>query len=196
VLPVSVAEKVGTVPETGFDFASNKVMVIVEVVIPSATIELVPEIVDVTAEIAPTLKTTVPPVKLTGEVKVSVLVSALVEASVQVEIPVVALELEQVPSVFPAPVFVALKVGTIPPTAMCEASLSVIVIVEVELPSAVTGVVPVIEEFPATTAVGANTTVPPLIESGEVSESVLVSAVEEARVQVEVPPTLVAEHAP
>ena len=96
----------------------------------------------------------------------------------------------------PEPVFVALKVGTIPPTATCAVSFSVIVTVEVETPSAVTGLLPVIDEFAATTAVGAKTTVPPVIERGEVKDRVFVSAVEEAKVQVDVPLAFDAEQAP
>ncbi len=44
---MSVAPKVGVVPEIGFEFASNKVMLTVEVATPSATTGVVPEIEEV-----------------------------------------------------------------------------------------------------------------------------------------------------
>jgi hypothetical protein len=50
------------------------------------------------------------------------------------------------------------------------------VIVETATPFATTGVVPLMLEFATTAAEGANTTVPPVMEIGEVNESVFVSA--------------------
>ena len=97
MLPVFVAEKVGITPETGFECASSKVMVIAEVLVPSAVILETPVIVEVVAEGEPELKVTTFPVTLTGELKVRVFASASVDVNVQVETPVVALETEQVP---------------------------------------------------------------------------------------------------
>lgn len=56
----------------------------------------VPVMVEVSAEGAPGLKITLPPTLLTGELKVRVFVSALVDVRVQVARPE-ALVLEQVP---------------------------------------------------------------------------------------------------
>ena len=95
VVPVSVAVKVGTVAETGFPYASFRVIVTVEVATPSAVLA-VPVMVEVVVEAAPPVKTTVPPVAVTGEEMESVLVSAWVDLSVQVEEPV-ALVAEQAP---------------------------------------------------------------------------------------------------
>ena len=61
-------------------------IVIVELAAPSARTEPVPVIVE-GFPAGPAVNTTVPPVKLTGDVKAKVLVSALVEVKVQVETP-------------------------------------------------------------------------------------------------------------
>ena len=58
------------------------------------------------------------------------------------------------------------------------------------MPSAVTGPVPVMEEVLADTAPAVKLTVPPLMETGLVSESVLVSAVLDFNVQLETPAPL------
>jgi hypothetical protein len=96
VLLVSVAENVGIVPEIGTLPASFNVIVMVEVVKPSAVMDEVPVIVECAVEAAPATKTTVPPVIATGVTNESVFVSGCVEASVQVETPE-AFELEHVP---------------------------------------------------------------------------------------------------
>ena len=70
------------------------------------------------------------------------------------------------------------------------------VTVEVATPLAITGPVPTMLEFAATTGPGAKTTVPPVRLTGLVSESVLVSAVVEERVHVEIPLELLLEQAP
>ncbi len=95
-VPVLVAVKAGVLPETGFEFASNKVIVIVAVEVPLATTGP-PEatMVEVTAEAAPAANTMVLPVTA-GLAKDTVLVSALVEAKVQVDTPL-AFEALQVP---------------------------------------------------------------------------------------------------
>jgi hypothetical protein len=97
VPPVSVALKVGIVPETPLDCASRSVIVTVEVADPLATTFVVPVIVEVDAEMAPATKLTVPSGLLIGELIESVLVPTRVEVKVQVEIPVVGLELVHVP---------------------------------------------------------------------------------------------------
>lgn len=91
---------------------------------------------------------------------------------------------------------VAEKVGVTPETGAFEASFSVIVTVEVAMPLATTGLVPVIDEFASTTVTGEKITVPSLFEKGETSESVFVSAVFDFRVQVEIPLTPLKEQKP
>ena len=117
VLPVSVAEKVGTTPELALLFTSFRVIVTVDVAVPSALTGPEAVIVEVAADAPAELKTTVPPVRTTGVASESVLVSAWVDLSVQVEIPEV-LELEQVPYAFVVPVLVAVNVGTVPGTGL------------------------------------------------------------------------------
>lgn len=75
-------------------------------------------------------------------------------------------------------------------------SRRVIVTVEVDVPSAETGPVPVIVELAATGAPPVKTTVPSDLNTGEVIERVFVCALREARVQVETPLVFVAEQAP
>jgi hypothetical protein len=84
---VSVAPNVGTTPETKLFPASLSVTVIVEVAVPSATTDPVPVMVEFAAIADPAVKVTVPSALTTGVRIESVLTSALVEASVQVEIP-------------------------------------------------------------------------------------------------------------
>lgn len=186
VEPRSDAENVGVSVATGLLKASRSVIVIVDVAVPSATTGPVPEIVELAANAAPALKTTVPSVLATGETMASVFVSALVEVSVQVEIPE-ALVAEQAPIAFVDPVSVAEKVGVSPLTGLFEASRSVITIVDVDEPSAVTGPVPEIVELAATAAPAVKTTVPSDFATGVEMESVLVSAKPDARVHVEIP---------
>ena len=76
--------------------ASLRVMVTVEVAFPSATTGEVPMMVELAATAAPAVKVTVPPVLMTGVAMDKVFTSAVVESSVQVEIPEV-FEIEQVP---------------------------------------------------------------------------------------------------
>lgn len=91
---------------------------------------------------------------------------------------------------------VASKVGVCPGTGLLFTSLSVIVTVEVSTPSAVTGPVPAMVEVDALGAAAVNTTDPPVTAVGEVSWRVFVSATREARVQLDTPDALEAEHAP
>ena len=68
--------------------------------------------------------------------------------------------------------------------------------VEVATPLAVTGPVPEINEFAAMGEPAANTTVPPVLTTGVAIDRVLVSAVVEASVHVEVPVASEEEQAP
>lgn len=94
------------------------------------------------------------------------------------------------------PVLVAAKVGVCPETGLLEASLSVIVMVEVDTPSAATGPVPVIEEFATETAPTLNRTVPSVLLIGVAIERVLSSAVVDLSVQFDAPEASVTEQAP
>jgi len=188
-LPVLVALKVGTtLGEIALLLASLKVIVMLEIEVPFAVTGPLPVIVEFPALALPPVKTTVPPATTAGVTNARVLVSAIVEARVQVDIPVLALLLEQTLTVFPLPVLVALKVGTtLGEIALLLASLKVIVMLEVEVPFAVTGPLPVIVEFPALTLPPVKTTVPPATTAGVTNTRVLVSAIVEARVQVDIP---------
>ena len=87
MVPVLVAEKVGTVPFTGFELASNKVTVMVDAVIPSDSTGPEPVMVLVVIDAEPWVKVTVPPVDAPGVTMARVLTSALVELKVQVDTP-------------------------------------------------------------------------------------------------------------
>ena len=91
---------------------------------------------------------------------------------------------------------VAIKVGVIPDTGLLPASLRVMVIVEVDTPSAVTGPDPVIVEVSALGPLGLKTTNPPAFATGVTIDKVLVSEVNDFNVQVELPVTSEAEQAP
>lgn len=90
----------------------------------------------------------------------------------------------------------ASKVGVSPATGLLCVSIKVIVMVEVVDPSAVTGPLPVIDEFAAMAPPETKETVPPVFEIGDVMESVFASAVLELRVQVEIPEAFEAEQVP
>lgn len=87
------------------------------------------------------------------------------------------------------------NVGVRPATGLLLASRKVIVTVEVAVLSATTGDVPVMLEFAAMGAPASKTTVPPVLLIGAVIESVFVSAVVEASVQVVTPDAFVAPQA-
>lgn len=173
--------------------ASLRVIVTVEVAVPSATTGDVPVIVEFAATAAPAVKVTVPPAFTTGVAIERVFTSATVDFNVHVEIPEASVE-EQVPYTFVVEVSVAPKVGTTPETALLDASFSVMVTVEVAEPSATTGEVPVIVELAATAVPAVNVTVPPAFTTGVAIESVFTSAMVEVIVQVETPEALDAEH--
>ena len=93
------------------------------------------------------------------------------------------------------PVSVAENVGVWAETGLLLASFRVIVTVEVAVPLAVTGLVPVMVEFAATATPAEKTTVPSALITGVAIERVLVSAVRDVKVQVETPEAFVAEQA-
>ena len=192
--PLSVALKVGVVPATGFEVASRSLMVMVELETPSLGTGPDPVIVEVAIEALPALKTTVPPGVLIGEVMLKVLVSALLDFKVHVETPE-AFPREQVLYTLLPPVFVAEKVGKILGTAFEFASFKVMVMVDVLVPFAETGPVPVMVEVAVAGEPGTKMTLPPALTTGELMLKVLVSAWVEVKVQVETPRLLVAEHA-
>jgi hypothetical protein len=169
--------------------------VTVEVAVLSATTGLVPVIVEFAATAAPAVNVTVPPDFVTGETIRRVFTSATVDCIVQTETPP-ASDIEQASYVFPAPVSVASKSGTIPATGLLFESFNVIVTVESVDPSAVTGDVPVTVEFAEVGSEDENVTIEPVTATGEVNWSVLSSAFVEARVHAELPETSVALQAP
>lgn len=155
--------------------ASFRVMVTVDVAEPSATTGDVPVIVEFAATATPAVNVTEPPAFTTGVAIERVFTSAVVEESVQVEIPEESVA-EHEPYVLPADVSVAVKVGVAPMTGLFEASFRVMVTVEVAEPSATTGDVPVMEELAATAEPAVNVTVPPAFTTGVAIESVFTSA--------------------
>ena len=70
------------------------------------------------------------------------------------------------------------------------------VTVEVAVPLATTGLVPVMVEFTATAEPAVKTTVPSAFTTGVAIDNVLVSAAVEESVQVETPEALVTEQTP
>lgn len=85
--PVSVAEKDGVTPARGLLLASFRVMVMTEVAVPSAFTGDVPVMEEFATAAPPGINTTLPSDFETGAVIESNFVSAVVEATVQVEIP-------------------------------------------------------------------------------------------------------------
>ncbi len=129
MLPVPVAVKVGVIPETLFKFVSLKVIETVEVETPSGGTGPTPLMSELVAIGVPATNSTVPSDLKNGVAILRVLISALVDLSVQVEIPL-AFGTLQVVWVLPEPVVV--KVGALPPeTGLLYKSLIVIVMVEV-----------------------------------------------------------------
>jgi hypothetical protein len=169
---------------------SLSVMVTVDVATPSATAGVVPVMVEFAATAAPAVKVTVPSTLVTGEVIERFFTSAVLDASVQFEIPLAFVTL-QAPYTFVAPVSVAEKVGVTPDTGLLKASMMAMLTVEVALPFASTGPVPVIVDVAATGDPLVNVTVPPIFVNGEVMERVLISAFVDFKIQVESPLTSV-----
>ena len=168
---------------------------IVEVEVPSATTGVVPEIVEFRATAAPAVKRIVLPAFTTGVSIERTLLSAVLDLSVQVEMPEMSDD-EQALITFVVPVSVAENVGTVPETKLLLTSLRVIVIVDEAVPSATTGVVPLIEEFKATAAPAVKTVTPPALMTGVAIERVFDSALREDIVQVEIPEAFVDEQTP
>jgi hypothetical protein len=170
-------------------------MVTVEVDVPSATTGVVPEIVEFRATAAPAVKTTELPALTTGVSIERTLLSAVLDLSVQVETPE-AFDEVQALITFVAPVSVAENVGTSPETKLLFISLRVIVMVDEAVPSATTGLVPVMVEFRATAAPAVKTVIPPAFITGVAIERVFDSALVDDRVQVEIPEALEDEQIP
>ena len=91
-----MAEKVGVTPATGFMVTSRKVMVIVEVDVPSAATGVVPVMVELAATAIPAVKITLSPLLKIGAVRLKVLLSAVLDFKLQVDSPL-AFEALQVP---------------------------------------------------------------------------------------------------
>lgn len=87
------------------------------------------------------------------------------------------------------------KVGFVPLIGLLNASLRVIVMVEVEVPSGFTGPVPVIVDVAALGTSGIKEIAPPDFATGVRSCGILLSAFVDFRVQVEFPEASVAEQA-
>ena len=194
-MPVFVAEKVGVCPDTKLLLISLRVIVTVEVAELLATTGPVPVMVEFAAVAAPAVKTTEPSALETGVTIERVFVSAANELKVQVETPE-AFELEHALKIFVVPVLVAETVGVTPETKLLLPSLRVTVTAEVATPLATTGPVPVMVEFKATAAPAVKITVPSVFETGVTIERVLVSAVNEFKVQVETPEAFEREQVP
>lgn len=192
VLLVPVVPKVGVSPGTGLLVASRKVIVTVEVALPLATTGPEPVMVEFAATGVPAVNVIVPSVFATGVTIANVFTPESVELAVQLETPL-AFEALQTPKVLPVPD--KLKVGVVPLTGLLKASSKVTVIVEVALPSATTGLVPVMVEVAAAMAPAVKVTVPSAFVTGVAIERVFVSAFVDVSVQVATPLTLVTEHA-
>lgn len=200
VFPIPVAAIVVETPLTRLLFASRRVIVTVEEVVPSAVtpLEGEAEMLEFAANGAPATKATVAvtPVKPLGVAMLTVLVSATVVAIVPVAMPEAFVVEAGWVSVFPVPVDE--NVVEIPLTVLLKASRRVIVTVEVVEPSALTpelGDVAIVE-FTATGAPAVKVTVPSFLVTGEVICSVFTSARVEVNVQVETPEASEEEQVP
>lgn len=194
VFKVPVIEYVGTIPETELLLMSFNVTVTSQVSTPSAIVGVAARMVELATTAGPAMNVTVPSALSTGLSIESVFIPATVEERVQVDSPLREVA-EQIPYVFGVPV--AEKVGTSPAIGALLTSLRVIVIVEVEVPFATTGVaVPVMVEFAATGDPVWKRTVPPALTKGVAIERVFSSPVVEDIVQVEIPVALETEQAP
>ena len=90
----------------------------------------------------------------------------------------------------------AVKVGSTAGEGLLYKSLRVTVIVEVEIPSAITGPEPMMVEFAATGVPPIKIAVPPVFETGVSKLRVLTSALVDFKLQVESPAADVAEQVP
>lgn len=187
-----VALKVGVVPTTALLLLSFKLIVTVEVALLSATTGPVPVMLEFATEAASAMKVTSPSVLETGVRIESVLISALVEDNVQVASPE-AFVTEQAERVLFVPV--TPKVGVKPGTALLLASRKVTVTVDVALPFATTGPVPVIFELTATGVPAVKVIEPSVFATGVTIASVFTPESVDFAVQVEIPLALLAEQA-
>mgnify|MGYP000437965096 CR=1 FL=1 len=192
VVPVPLAVKVGVVPTTELLLLSFNVMVTVDVATPSATTEPVPVMLELEIEAASAVKVTIPSAFTNGVAIESVLISALVLASVHVASPEASVT-EQAEAVLFVPD--AVKVGVCPGTGLLLASRKVTVTVDVALPFATTGLVPVMFEFTATGVPALKVTVPSVFATGVTIASVFTPETVELKEQVAIPLTSVDEHA-
>lgn len=164
-------------------------MVTVEVATLLAVTGPEPTMFEFAAMAAPAVKVTVPSALVIGEVMERVFTSAIVEASVQVATPLASVD-EHADSVFPVPV--ALKTGVVPTTKLLFASLNVTVTADVAIPSAVTGLVPVMLEFAMAAGPAVKVMVPSVFATGVAIARVLISATVDFTVQVDSPEAFVA----
>ncbi len=192
VLFVPLVLKVGVVPITGLLKASKSVTVTVDVATPFATTGPEPVMVEVATAAAPAVNVTVPSAFTIGVAIESVLISAFVEANVQVDSPL-ALVAEHALVVFTVPL--AVKVGVVPTIGLLLLSSRVMVTVEVATPLATTGLVPVMLEFAMEAASAVKVTVPSTFTNGVAIDNVLISAFVLLSVQVATPEAFVTEHA-
>src|SRR5262249_39054737 len=126
-------------------------------------------------EAGPATNVTVGPVFATGVSSDNVFVSAFNDFSPQVELPAGSVS-EHGTYVLVEPVSGAENVTVCPEIGLPSASLITIVIAEAATPSAVTGLVPVIDEFAAIAGPATNVTVGPVFATGVSSDNVFVSA--------------------
>lgn len=192
MLPALVALNVGVVPMTALLLLSMRVMVTVEVATLSATTGPVPVIVEFATAAASAVKVTVPSAFTNGVAMESVLISALVELKVHVASPE-AFVTEHDEAVLFVPD--AVKVGVWPGTGLLLASRKVTVTVEVALPFATTGPVPVMFEFTATGVPAVKVTDPSVLATGVTIARVFTPEAVELKVHVDTPVALVTEHA-
>jgi len=197
VFPVPVAAKAAEAPLTGLLLASRRVIVTVDVVVPSAVtpVDGEAEIVEFATTGVPATKTTVPvaPVSPAGPVMLRVFDSATVVLIVPVATPEAFVTEAGCTSVFPVPVDP--KVAVAPLTGLLFESRRVIVTVDVVVPSAVTPLEGEAEivEFATTGVPAPKVTVPvtPVNPAGALMLKVLVSAIVDLIVPVACPEAFV-----
>jgi len=197
--PVPVAAKVVVTPLIGLLFTSRRVMVTVEVVLPSAVtpLEGEAEIVEFATTAEPGIKATVEvtPANPAGVAMLRVFVSATVDLIVPVATPEAFVTAAGWTNAFPVPV--EANVVEAPLTGLPFASCRVIVTVDVAFPSALTPLEGDAEivEFAAIGAPATKATVPVTVENpvGEAILIVLIAATVEAIVPVVCPEAFVTD---
>ena len=197
---VSVAPRlearVTVFPATGLELASFRVTVMVEVVVPSAVMEVgLATTVDWAAVGVPAANVTVAVcvIVIVSVVSVAVKTPApeVLDFTVKVTIPeILGPDAAEIVSVAPR---LDERVTVFPETGLESASFNVTVIIEVLLPSAITDAgLELTVDCAAVTGPGTKVTVPPDFETGVAMLRVLTSARVEVRVQVEIPEALLA----